>query len=336
MEFETVMRTAAIAGIALFTLLFAARATWALRTRRVHAAVSTGRRLVQALRILALLLFCLGVLLFLFVLQRGTMFMPGPLQAALAAAFAGYVLLEIVLAARAPHPRRGWLWWAGTAVALAAGALGLVLVLGAVRAFAYPPVDDSVILAGVPFAGEWVAAGAGASGATNHHDRIASQKYAADLAAVCDDGRLFRDDGARQEDSCTFGTPVLSPVDGEVVVAVDGHLDGASRGVLPGNHVVIRIDEGRYVALAHFRQGSVQVRPGQSVRVGQPVAEAGNSGNSDFAHLHIHVQDTAEYDIRTSRALPWRFAAMERKRYLWWSRVEDGFLLSNDRVRPAR
>ncbi len=337
MEFETVMRTAALAGIALFSLLLVGRGAWAWRGRGARAgAKPVFLRLSMWLRAGALLLCALGLLQFLFVLQRGTMFMPAHLQALLALALVGYFAVEITISLRGPGAVRRWLWWSGTVVALAAGALGLLLVQAAWRAFDYPPVADSVVLDRVPFAGEWAAAGAGASGATNHHDRIPSQKYAADLAAVCDDGRLFREDGARQEDSCTFGTPVLAPVDGEVVVAVDGHADGASRRVLPGNHVVIRIDEGRYVALAHFRQGSVQVAAGDRVRAGQVIAEAGNSGNSDFAHLHIHVQDTAEYDIRTSRALPWRLAAMERKRYLWWSRVEDGFLLSNDRVRPAR
>lgn len=337
--FEQFMRTAALAGIGLFSLLLLLRGWWAWRSRGRRGGLGdlpAALRVMQVLRMLALALFAAGALVMLFVLQRGTMFMPVVLQGALAALLLAWVALEAVLAAWTPGPGNPWLRGAGNVGGLALGALGLLLVLGAVRAFAYPPVAESVVLERVPFDGAWVAAGAGATGATNHHDRIPSQKYAADLAALCDDGRLFRGDGARQEDSCTFGTPVLSPVDGEVVLAVDGHADGDSRDVLPGNHVVIRLDEGRYVALAHFRRGSVLVREGEGVRTGQQIAEAGNSGNSDFPHLHVHVQDTPEYDIRASRALPWRFAAMERRRWLWWSRVEDGFLLSNDQVRPVQ
>lgn len=337
--FEQFMRTAALAGIGLFSILLLLRCWWAWRSRGRRGGLGglhPALRVLQVLRMLALALFAAGALAMLFVLQRGTMFMPIGLQAALAALLLAWAVLEVVLAAWTPSPGNPWLRGAGNVGGLALGALGLLLVLGAVRAFAYPPVAESVVLERVPFAGAWVAAGAGATGATNHHDRIPSQKYAADLAALCEDGRLFRGDGARQEDSCTFGTPVLSPVDGEVALAVDGHADGDSRQVLPGNHVVIRIGDGRYVALAHFRRGSVLVREGERVRAGQPLAEAGNSGNSDFPHLHIHVQDTREYDIRASRALPWRFSQMERRRYLWWSRVEDGFLLSNDQVRPLR
>lgn len=337
--FEQLMRTAALAGIALFSVLVLFRSWWAWRSRgrrRGIGGLSAGLRALQVLRMLSLALFATGALAMLFVLQRGTMFMPVGLQGVLAALLVVWAALEIILAGWTPQPGRPWLRGAANLAGLVLGALGLLLSLGAVRAAAYPPVADSVVLERVPFAGAWVAVGAGATTATNHHARIASQKYAADLAALCDDGRLFRGDGTRQEDSCTFGLPVLSPVDGEVVLAVDGHADGSSRDVLPGNHVVIRIGEGRYVALAHFRRGSVLVREGERVRAGQPLAEAGNSGNSDFAHLHVHVQDSAQYDIRASRALPWRVARMERRRYLWWSRVEDGFLLSNDQVRPAR
>ena len=45
-----------------------------------------------------------------------------------------------------------------------------------------------------------------------------------------------------------------------------------------------------HVLLAHFRQGSVQVRAGQHVRAGDGLAEVGNSGGSDEPHLHVHAQ----------------------------------------------
>lgn len=338
-DFESFMRTVAVAGSVLFALLLLARAGWAWRTRHDRAglaALPPGQRLLRVARMLALGLFAIGALALLFVLQRGTLFMPLPWQATLALLLLAWLLLEMALSAWPRHPGNRWLGGLGHLACLLAGAIGLLLVIGAVAAFRYPPPGDSVVLARVPFEGVWVAAGAGASAATNHHDRIASQKYAADLAALCADGRLFRGAGTRQEDSCTFGAPVLSPVDGVVVRAVDGHADGGSREVLPGNHVVIRFGEGQYVALAHFRSGSLRVQVDEPVRAGQPVAEAGNSGNSDFPHLHIHVQATADYDLRHGKALPWRFARMERRRFLWWSQVENGFLLANDQVRPAR
>jgi len=336
-EFEEMMRTIGLVGAGVFAVLFAVRAWWAWRTRAGRTLLTGHPPLVaalQAVSIIALALIGYGLTMYLFVVQRGTVFMPGTLQAAFAVAVLAYIALELGLAFW-PRQRNIWLRGLGALAMAAAGGLGFLLTANALNAFAYPPPADSAILARLPFEGEWAAVGAGASGLTNHHDRIASQKYAADMAAVCEDGRLFRGAGVTNEESCTFGATIVSPVDGVVVHVLDGLEDGASREVLPGNHVVIRFGENLYVALAHFRQNTIRVRVGEAVTAGQPIAEAGNSGNSDLPHLHIHVQDTPEYQMEASRALPYRFAEMERRRYLWWSRVRDGFLLSNDRVRPV-
>ena len=41
--------------------------------------------------------------------------------------------------------------------------------------------------------------------------------------------------------------------------------------------------------LAHLQRGSVQVKAGDNVRTGQPIARVGNSGNLSEPHLHIHA-----------------------------------------------
>lgn len=109
-----------------------------------------------------------------------------------------------------------------------------------------------------------------------------------------------------------FGQVVFSPAAGVVVTARDGQRDhrartswpqllllfaestvrelGGARRIL-GNHVVLRLPTGEYVALAHLRKGSLRVREGDTVGAGQPVAECGNSGNSSEPHLHLQVMD---------------------------------------------
>lgn len=47
------------------------------------------------------------------------------------------------------------------------------------------------------------------------------------------------------------------------------------------------------IVLAHMRHGSLEVRPGQAVREGDPLGRAGNSGASTEPHLHIHAQRPA-------------------------------------------
>ncbi len=91
----------------------------------------------------------------------------------------------------------------------------------------------------------------------------------------------------------TFGAPVLSPCDGAIAKVVDGIEDmkvpDMNRDNMAGNYVAI--DCGRFfVIVAHLRQGSILVQPGDRVETGNPLGEMGNSGNSSEPHLHIHAQ----------------------------------------------
>ena len=48
---------------------------------------------------------------------------------------------------------------------------------------------------------------------------------------------------------------------------------------------------GRYALYAHLRAGSIKVKPGDRVKLGQVMAHVGNSGNTLAPHLHFHVMD---------------------------------------------
>ncbi len=187
----------------------------------------------------------------------------------------------------------------------------------------------------LPFKGKWIASGAGATGLTNHHDRIKSQKYAIDIVKFGEDNKLFKNNGLANEDSYTFGAEILSPVNGKVVHVTDSLPDKkiTDRDKLAGNHIIIRFGDNLYVALAHLQQYSIKVKPGDSVETGDFLGRVGNSGNTDFPHLHIHVQNTPVYDIETTRTYPLRFRKFKRMRVLFWREEENGFLLSNDMVR---
>jgi hypothetical protein len=90
-----------------------------------------------------------------------------------------------------------------------------------------------------------------------------------------------------------FGSPVIAPCNGSIVQAVDGLEDNlvphTDREHKAGNHVIIRCN-GFDLLLAHLRQGSIAVKPGDHVAIGQSIGGIGNSGNSDEPHLHIHAQ----------------------------------------------
>lgn len=90
-----------------------------------------------------------------------------------------------------------------------------------------------------------------------------------------------------------FNDPVYAPCSGRVVAARDGLADRSpparDRAHLAGNYVLLGC-RGLHVLLGHLRQGSVLVKRGDPVAVGDPLARVGNTGNTDEPHLHIHAQ----------------------------------------------
>lgn len=60
-----------------------------------------------------------------------------------------------------------------------------------------------------------------------------------------------------------------------------------------------------FLALCHLRRGSIAVRPGQRVEVGERLGACGNSGNSTEPHLHLQAMTSA--DPSRARPLPITF-----------------------------
>ncbi|MFH1807540.1 MAG: M23 family metallopeptidase, partial [Pseudomonadota bacterium] len=92
-----------------------------------------------------------------------------------------------------------------------------------------------------------------------------------------------------------FGRTVLAPADGTVVLARDDFPDnppGIVGAPEASNFLLLDHGAGEFSKLAHLRQGSLRVSPGQRVQAGQVLAQVGNSGRSDAPHLHLHFQRT--------------------------------------------
>jgi Peptidase family M23 len=92
-----------------------------------------------------------------------------------------------------------------------------------------------------------------------------------------------------------YGTRVLAPCSGDAVSIVDGLPDmqvpQTDRANMAGNHVLLRCGDAD-VLLGHLQPGSVKVKTGNHVAVGDAIGAVGNSGNTGEPHLHIHAQQT--------------------------------------------
>jgi len=142
-----------------------------------------------------------------------------------------------------------------------------------------------------------------------------AERFAIDFVQLDAQDRLF--EGPRDQFSsyAYFGEEVYSATAGRVVGVLDG-LPESPLGALPkgitaqeagGNHVVVDMGHGRYAFYAHFQPGSIRVKVGQKVSVGQVIGLLGNSGNSDGPHLHFHLMDGP--GPLSSNGLPYRFSS---------------------------
>lgn len=143
--------------------------------------------------------------------------------------------------------------------------------------------------------------------ATNRHAFTPDQRWAYDL--IVEPGL---NGSSRLEDYGCWETAVLAPASALVHLAHDGEPDAEPGHLSPnmqaplGNHVVLKLETGTFLILAHLRRGSVAVFEGDDVTEGQLLGRCGNSGNTSEPHIHIHHQrqDPATYPVNFAEGLP--------------------------------
>jgi murein DD-endopeptidase MepM/ murein hydrolase activator NlpD len=131
------------------------------------------------------------------------------------------------------------------------------------------------------------------------------------------------------------GVPVQAAADGTVVAARDGMQDvdvlelGRDKvaGRAGGNLVVLRHDDGWITLYWHMRRGSIAVREGQRVSVGQQLGLVGLSGDTNFPHLHFEVrherQDGPDQVIDPFSGTDAATACGDKGRPLWSAAAMD-------------
>lgn len=126
------------------------------------------------------------------------------------------------------------------------------------------------------------------------HHLTAYMYNAIDFVKVNDGGKIAAGDGKSVEDYYTYGAPVLAAAAGEVIAVVDGKPDaplGRPGSFLDANSVAIRHAGGEFTLYAHLKAGTISVHKGDSVKAGQILGKAGNSGSSTAPHLHFCLYD---------------------------------------------
>lgn len=159
------------------------------------------------------------------------------------------------------------------------------------------------------------------------HRQFAGQEFAIDLIQTSPDGTLRYNRSTDVEDYICFGKPVFAMTGGTVVRVHDGESDHPATNSEPlpkgmrmrpscsfsiahaGNYIQIQQNDDSFAFYSHLRNGSFKVSKGQVIEQGDVIAEIGNSGVSDFAHLHIHVN--GGIDPMADRCLPLCFSNLK-------------------------
>ena len=111
-----------------------------------------------------------------------------------------------------------------------------------------------------------------------------------------DDKRLFQrtyiNDGFNNEDWFGFNKAVLSPCDCTVTAIHINKKTNVPGVMQPGraSSISFKAKDGATVLLAHVRQ--INVKVGDFVKRGSPVAKVGNNGYSRNPHIHIGAWDS--------------------------------------------
>ncbi|MEI7906118.1 MAG: urea transporter [Bacteroidota bacterium] len=151
----------------------------------------------------------------------------------------------------------------------------------------------------LPFFGEWKVS-QGINGSITHKT---DWRHAWDFVITDESGKEYRGNGLSPEDYFCYNTPVVAPLDGEVVRIVDNIPDNEINNPNLknnwGNTIIINHGYGLFSSISHIKPGSFEVKKGDHVLKGQTVARCGNSGRSPVPHLHFQFQLTDRLGEKT-------------------------------------
>jgi len=209
--------------------------------------------------------------------------------------------------------------------------------------------DRPPLALGAPLrGGVWIARGGPSNTSAHRHAllplagcaRIA-QRFAIDWTRVDTTGATFVGDPRDNRNYLAWGSDVLAVADGVIASTHDGVPEN-SPGFPPavpitpatacGNYVVLDVGGGCFALYAHLQPRSLRIRPGDRVKRGQVLGLVGNSGNSQYPHLHFHLADAN--DPIAAEGVPYALERFEgRTPAATWEWRSRELPMANARVR---
>jgi murein DD-endopeptidase len=159
-----------------------------------------------------------------------------------------------------------------------------------------------------------------------------SQRFAIDWVELYPNGKTYHDDPSDNKNYRAYGTEIHAVASGTVTEIKDGlpqNTPGAKSLAVPitletigGNHVIVDIGDGLFAFYAHMQPGSLRVKVGDHVEVGQVLGLVGNTGNSSEPHLHFDICNASSE--LACEGIPYAFVSFEVQGKGWgWKSSES-------------
>ena len=221
--------------------------------------------------------------------------------------------------------------------------------------------NEDFLIGSLPFKEQWMVGNTPANQIPSHGTTLFGTSYAFDFMAVDHKNKTAPGKSWQTffgveppELFYSFGKPVFSPIEGEIVRIHNGEEDHVARRswlrLLPyvlgqssrirqgiqaiaGNYVVIKAkDLNLFIAIVHLQKDSLIVQEGQAVTEGQHIANCGNSGNSTEPHIHIQAMDHLDFSL--AEGIPLFFRNFTQREKGQTKKRANAFPLSGSIVSP--
>jgi hypothetical protein len=127
-------------------------------------------------------------------------------------------------------------------------------------------------------------------------------RFAVDLMQLDDNGLFVHDDPTQLTNFTSYGADVSAVAPGRVVALLDALPDQPVGGVVDpagttfesadGNYIVVDHGNGAYAFYGNLQPGSLTVAVGDRVQRREVLGVIGNSGDSQYPHLHFRLMSS--------------------------------------------
>ncbi|MCB5261774.1 MAG: urea transporter [Candidatus Cloacimonetes bacterium] len=160
-------------------------------------------------------------------------------------------------------------------------------------------VSTGVPQLNMPITGQWLVT----QGHNGEHTHKKDWALAWDFEKVDTQNKKYSENETKLADYYCYGKAVYAAAGGYIAKVVNSVPDNPIGSVNTvdnwGNYISINHGYGFFTLYAHLKEGSIKLAEGDYIKMGEKIAQVGNSGRSFVPHLHFQAQAAIDAGSRT-------------------------------------